>query len=357
MLESISTPYIIGETAFHHEGEMDFLLRLIDDIAELKLQAVKFHLLMDIESYMIAHHEAIDVLRQWLFSADEWESIVSHACNHQLDVILLCNDVASVDVAIAMGEKVKAIEIHATGLNDIFLLDRAAAFSGIVMLGVGGSSIDEVHYALNFLKGRGKTEVVLMYGFQNYPTDYRDINLSKMKKLRDLFALPVGYADHTDPEDERNEMVSCMAAVLGFNILEKHYTPVPGKKRVDHQAAVSKGQLSGIRDLMEISLAVHGDGSLDMSAAEQKYGNTGPMKKAIVASRKIPKGERLSMENLWFKRTNDQSYIRQMQFPQLLGLQAKEDIEQDEIIDFQKVEYDFQTGDFDQFFVDKTPNV
>jgi len=37
----IKEPYIIGETAYHHEGDIDYLYKMIDAIAELGLDAVK----------------------------------------------------------------------------------------------------------------------------------------------------------------------------------------------------------------------------------------------------------------------------------------------------------------------------
>jgi sialic acid synthase SpsE len=36
--------YIIGETAYNHEGDINYLHKMIDDIAELELNAVKVRL-------------------------------------------------------------------------------------------------------------------------------------------------------------------------------------------------------------------------------------------------------------------------------------------------------------------------
>ena len=74
-----------------------------------------------------------------------------------------------------------------------------------------------------------------------------------------------------------------------------------------------------------------------MSKAELTYGTIGPMKKAIVAKKPIKKGEKLVLDNLWFKRTLETSTIKQTDFSKFLGLQAKRDIAEDEIIDFTKV--------------------
>ena len=160
-----------------------------------------------------------------------------------------------------------------------------------------------------------------------------------MLKIKELFNLPIGYADHTAFDDPNNEIISVMAAMMGFNILEKHYTPDYGKERIDYHAAVGKEQMLRIKELMKLALMVHGDGELKMSKAELEYGNVGPMKKAIVAKRFIKKGEKLSFDNLWFKRTEEGSPVKQNQFLQLIGLEATRDIKEDEIIDFSKVKY------------------
>jgi sialic acid synthase SpsE len=82
-----------------------------------------------------------------------------------------------------------------------------------------------------------------------------------------------------------------------------------------------------------------------MSEAELKYGNTGPMKKAVVAKKQIRKGERLSKNNLWFKRTMEESSVKQKDFSRLIGLEVTGDIGKDEIVDFSKVKYEFQKQD------------
>ena len=90
-----NTPYIIGETAFHHQGEMKYLKSLIDEAAALGLSAIKFHLLFDLKDYFVAHHPAFDTLEKWLFSQKEWSEIFEYSTEKDLDIIALCNDVAS----------------------------------------------------------------------------------------------------------------------------------------------------------------------------------------------------------------------------------------------------------------------
>ena len=344
-ISNSTEPYIIGETAYNHEGDMKYLLQMIDDISDIGLQAVKFHLLLDIDSYLQKDHPLRPTLQSWLFSKLEWETILDYAHEKKLDIIALCDDIKSIRY-IKSKKYISALEIHASGLNDWFLLTEAADFDRTILLGIGGSSIDEIRHAVDLLSSKKQKNVLLMYGFQNYPTSHVEINLSKMKKIRTLFNLPVGYADHTAFDDPYNEIISIGGAMMGFHILEKHYTLDFGKKRIDYHSAVGKEQMLRIKKLMSLALTVHGTGSLGMSQSELEYGNTGPMKKAIVAKKDIQKGEELSMDNLWFKRTEQESYIPQNHFLNILGLKAVRTIKKDEIITFEKVEYTFKKVDF-----------
>ncbi len=306
----------------------------------MSLDGIKFHLLLKLESYMQERHPLFNDLKKWLFTEEQWSQTIDYAINKGLEVVTLCNDVESVEFVRKKGKGIVGIELHAISLNDYFLLEEASKFSGVIILGVGGSMLDEVSYAVNFLKSKGKNDILLMYGFQSFPTDYSKINLSKMGKIKEMFNLPVGYADHTSYDDKNNEIISVMAAAIGFNILEKHYTPDLGKERIDYQAAVSRKQMIKIKELLKLALIVHGDESLEMSKDEQDYGKTGPMKKAIVAKGDIMKDEKLSLDNLWFKRTKEESNVKQSQFQELLRLKAKRNINDGDVIDFKDLEDD-----------------
>jgi sialic acid synthase SpsE len=335
-------PYIIGETAYNHEGDFDYLFKMIDELAEISINAVKYHLLLKPESYMQKHHPLNEKLINWIFSENQWDQIIDHSISKKLDIIALCDDVESINYLISCDRPINSIELHAVSLNDHFLLEAASKFDGRIILGVGGSTLDEIDYAIQFLKNRGKKNILLMYGFQSYPTNYEEINLSKMIKFKELFNLPVGYADHTAFDDPKNELISIMAATMGFNILEKHFTVDFGKERIDYHAAIGKEQLRNLKKMMQLALDVYGNESLEMSIAEKNYGNLGPMKKAIVAKHDIKKGETLSLDNLWFKRTQEEGYIKQNHFLRLIGLEVNSDIAEDEIIDYSKIKYKFQ---------------
>jgi len=342
-------PYLIGETAYNHEGDFHYLRKMTAELGELKVNAVKYHLLLKPESYIIEKHPLFAEIKNWTFSKKQWTALFDLAAESNLDVIALCDDVESLEFINQKHPDIHAVELHATGLNDFHLLMEASKFAGLIILGIGGSTLDEIQYAVELLRTEGKTNILLMYGFQSYPTNYTEINLSKMLKLQHLFNLPVGYADHTAYDDPNNVTISCMAVMMGIPILEKHYTPDFGVERIDYHAAVGKKQIKEIQNLMELALTVYDNGSLEMGEAEKKYGNTGPMKKAMVAAHDIPSGEILSPDNLVFKRTIAESPVKQQDFLRLCGLRTNKEIKRDELVTFNDVEYCFETYNTENF--------
>ncbi|MFU1858158.1 N-acetylneuraminate synthase family protein [Sphingobacterium sp. NGMCC 1.201703] len=347
--------YYIAETAFHHEGDVTFLKELVGHLLKLDIQAIKFHLLFDVDDYMVKGHSAIDVIRRISISEKNWEDIFEQVLEGGKDIVALTNDVSSLKYinSIQNERNIAAIELHSTGLNDLFLLQEACNFKKTVILGIGGSTFDEIQFAVDYLKNNGKSDILLMHGFQNYPTSYEDINFSRINLMREAFNLPIGYADHTDPLDDLNAIVSTFPLSYGVRVFEKHVTHVYGEKRIDAQAAVSIKKMEEIIALGNSLLKTIGESTLQFSIAELNYGNTGPMKKALVARHKINKGKHIRLEDLAYKRTEISSMIRQNDIFKIIDGVAKRDIEVDELITYDNVEYQFKSANFDQFFINK----
>lgn len=352
-MTNLNTNYFIAETAFHHEGDIEFLEKLIESILELEVQAIKFHLLFDVDDYMIASHSAIEVIKKIIISQNHWENIFNKVKQGQKEIVALTNDVKSLEFINSIQNEypIEAIELHSTGLNDIYLLQAALGFNKTIIIGVGGSTFDEVQFAVDFLKKNGKNDILLMHGFQNYPTNYEDINFKRIDLLQKAFGLSVGYADHTDPLDDMNALMSVFPIAYGVKVFEKHVTNVFGEKRIDAQAAISLDTMKDVIKMGDSLAKTLGSSPMQFSEPELNYGNTGPMKKALVAKKNIEKGEVLTNEHIAFKRTEQSSPLLQKDFSKVLGSVAINDIQKDEILSFSNLEYSFKKPSLDQFFI------
>lgn len=351
----MSLNYYIAETAFHHEGNVDFLNELVSHLVMLDIQAVKFHLLLDVDDYMVSNHSAIQVIRDISISKNDWQNIFQSVKDAKKDIVALTNDLASLKYINQVQDEfpIAAIELHSTGLNDLFLLREAVHFKKTVMLGIGGSTFDEIQFAVDFLKDHGKDDIVLMHGFQNYPTNYEEINFRRINFMRQAFDLPVGYADHTDPNDKNNALMSVLPAMLGVKVFEKHVTHVLGEKRIDAQAAVSLEVMEEVIKLGNEIQKTLGSKSIMYSEAELNYGNTGPMKKALVASRDLAVGTIIQLEDLAYKRTDESSTLNQKDIVKVLGSEVVDHLSKDELISYKNIKYTFKKHSNDQFFIKK----
>lgn len=329
--------YVIGETAYNHEGDFSYLCRMADELADLKLDAVKFHLLLNAESYLQKKHPLADKIKGWMFTKRQWLEVIDRSNEKGLEVIALCDDVESIDLVLRSKVNVAGIELHMSSLNDYFMLEKLAGYDETIILGIGGSTMDEIKYALDFLRKNKKKKFLLMYGFQNYPTDYEVINIRKISAVEKKFKAPVGYADHTAYNNEFNELISASPYMSGVRVFEKHYTPEFGKERIDFQSAIGKEQFVKIKQYLDIFKKISGGGGLSMPEGELKYGKIGPMKKAIVARRRIPAGKKIGLNDLWYKRTEEEVQLKQNQIMKIIGAVAVNDIEEDEVLATEKI--------------------
>ncbi len=294
-------PYLIGETAYNHQGDFDYLARMVRALPE-EVDAVKFHLLLNPSNYMREDHPLYGMLKDWIFDEGEWNYIFSLAKENQKDIVALCDDPDSLEFVIENWPSIKAVEIHASGLSDYHLLRLASKFPGTVILGIGGSSEEEIGRAIELLKGFGKVDVFLMYGFQSYPTKYEDVGFYRMLHLKDKFGLPIGYADHSPWQDDYGLVISALPCGFGVPVIEKHFTLDKGVERIDWQSAVSPEDLVRIKEMMEIFWQTYSPGRLDMNPSEKAYGRWGPNKKVPCYRRDMREGEVVTLEDLVFLR-------------------------------------------------------
>jgi N,N'-diacetyllegionaminate synthase len=323
---------LIAETAWHHEGDINFMKSLVGSIVhKSKADIVKLHITLDLDRYISKDHPIYNKLKSWLLDKVVWEEIINLVRNNIKELMLLFNDVKAVEFGVQFEPAL--VEIHSTCLNDIEILD--AVRNNIkketkVVLGVGGSSLYEIEKTIDYLQHQG---IVLMFGFQNFPTKYKDINFSKIRKIMKLFPeFQFGYADHTSWDEPNNTLITLFGAALGMNYIEKHVSTIPGKKRVDWSAAISIEKFNDLKDKINILEACNGDGLLGLNKSEINYSVFGPMKKAALLTRDVTKGDILTKELLCFKRTKQISDLSQINVLELIGARFTQNVKKGKVL-------------------------
>lgn len=319
---------LIAETAWHHDGDKSFFKNLVTRIArETSADYIKLHLLLDLDEYMDSEHKLYPLLREKMFSKAFWTKIMEIIQSEEKKIMLLLNDKKAIDFGLQF--KPEIVEIHSVCLNDYILLDylKERINKNIkIVLGVGGSTLDEIRNAIKLLDTEN---IVLMHGFQNYPTQYKDINFAKMKKIMKEFSqFEHGYADHTSWDDPDNVLITTLGAGLGMSYVEKHVTTDCGSERMDFQAAVSIEMFNKMSEKLKILEACMGDGMLDLNAAEKSYAVFGPNKKAAILTRPVASGEKITREMISFKRIPETTDLSQIEAYKRIGKLAARAMEQ-----------------------------
>ena len=104
-------------------------------------------------------------------------------------------------------------------IHDLPLLAHAASKKRPIILSTGMCNWTDVQLALDTLSSCENKQAVLLHCVSLYPTTESQVNLRMMDCLRETFALPVGFSDHT-----MSTVIAAAAVARGACMIEKHFT-------------------------------------------------------------------------------------------------------------------------------------
>jgi sialic acid synthase SpsE len=186
------------------------------------------------------------------------------------------------------------------------VLLEAAARSSVkrVILSAGGCLLPEIEKAVALMKGK---ELVLMHGFQGYPTATGENQIARLASLRAAFPqVRLGFGDHVPETDAARLWLAAVAVGAGAQVIEKHITTASVAKEEDHESALNPDEfgafVANIR-LAHAALGAAGGGAdFGMSERERQYRRQ--MKKHLVARRDLAAGAVVAAQDIGMKRTS-----------------------------------------------------
>lgn len=317
--------YFIAETAFHHQGEPDYLISLVDGAKNAGADGVKFQVLMEPGDFLSSKHSAFHQLSAFCLRLDQWKTVFQYTQDAGLDIILMPIHEKALELACAFS--VKYIDIHSVSFNDRTLLAAIRSQNLPVILGVGGRRMDEIAGLLHYFKGLVQ---VLMAGFQSYPSKLQNVKLGRISRFKLLWPeLRIGYADHSSFDSEFCIKSSEYARLLGADVFEKHVTLNEGENRVDYEAAVSFDKfarlISAVR-FIDRYIVPSGDDFV-MSPEEVVYRNR---QLRCVAKSGLKKGQIIGENDVVLKMTDEPGGLEKTQ--EVIGKRILEDVGMDGLI-------------------------
>lgn len=299
---------IIAEAGVNHNGDVELALRLCDAAKEAGADVVKFQTWITDKlitrqvaqaeyqtSNLGVRQSQYDMLKELELSKKDFRKIKEYCDQIGIIFASTADEPDSLDFLVSIG--IPFIKVGSGEIGNIPYLRYMGSKRLPVILSTGMSSISDVDMSINALREGGAKDITLLHCTTSYPCPASDVNIRAMLTLRDAFHYPVGYSDHTVG------MEAAVAAVsLGAKVIEKHFTLDCDMKGPDHVASTEPAEFAKMVTAIRNVERMMGDGIKRPTIAEKNISKV--VKKRIVASREIQKGEAFSEHNICVKRSD-----------------------------------------------------
>ncbi|MDB3990740.1 N-acetylneuraminate synthase family protein [Gammaproteobacteria bacterium] len=323
----MNKPYIIAEIASAHEGDPNDVLKLIDSSVEAKADAIKLQIFKK-ENLLSSYHKDFDLFKKLEISQQEWTRIFEVSERSGLEIIIEPYDLDSFNF-VSQYDFITAFKIPTSDVSNEKLITGIARIEKPVYLGTGGAKESEINTAINLINAnKSDSQIILMHGFQNFPTAIEDCNLSKISYLSGKYKTVVGYADHTDSDDYlMRTMIPSLALSFGAEVIEKHITLDRSKKGADYYSSLDPDEFKEFVHLLKSVTTINGSsGDWVLSKAELDYRIN--MKKFAVMKHDMHKGQVISEGDISFRRI-DTGGISPSEITQIYGRTLNKTIKRD----------------------------
>lgn len=324
--------FVVAEMANAHNGDFSQAKALVRAAVEAEADAVKIQYIRA-DALVVKRHPRHAHFKKLEFYDEQWAELIRMAQSCDLPVLADVFDAESVGPLVKLG--VAGIKIHASDTCNDTLIQQVADTHLPVLLSAGGALPEELDRAIAQLRVNGPCPIVLMHGYQAYPTDPRDLHLRRLLTLKERFDLPVGVQDHLDGGSPKALLVPQLALCLGASVIEKHLTLSRDAKGIDYYSALNLDEFRHMVRAVRDAETLLGSPRLTLSEQERAYRQQ--VRKVLVAAKPTRSGESFRAERLTGKRADTGLSLDLL--PKVVGRQAKETVYADQPILPQWVEW------------------
>ena len=326
---------IIAEAGVNHNGDLEMAKQMARVAKECGADIVKYQTAVPelVVSRFAAKAEyqkqttdaaesQLEMIRRLHFSFEAHRELKEYCDSIGIQYLSAPFDIPSVRFLGTL--HLPLLKIPSGEITNLPFLEEVGKLKTPVLLSTGMATIVEIDDALRILDESGCPDAIVLHCNTQYPTPYADANLTAMIDLFEQFGFPVGLSDHTPGWE-----CDVAAAVLGAQVIEKHFTLDKSLPGPDQQASLDPAEFKAMVQAVRNTEAALGSGKKRVTDSEAP--NKAIARKSIVAARPIRAGEAFTAENLTTKRPGDG--VSPMRWYEVLGRTAKRDFAEDEKIE------------------------
>lgn len=265
------------------------------------------------------------MIKRLELSKEMHAEIVDHCKYNKIKFLSTGFDLESLEFLNSI--EIPLFKIPSGEITNLPYLRRIASFNKPIIMSTGMADMIEVRNALNVLISEGieKKKITILHCNTEYPTKMEDVNLRAMLQIKKELDVQIGYSDHTLGIE-----VPVAAVAMGAIVIEKHFTVDKTFLGPDHRASLEPNELNEmVLAIRNIEKAISGSGRKEPSVSEAK--NKTIVRKSIVASKQIKKGEYFTEYNITVKRPGEG--ISPMKWDEIIGKRAKKNFSIDDYIE------------------------
>ncbi|UOB21233.1 N-acetylneuraminate synthase [Macrococcus armenti] len=326
--------YIIAEAGVNHNGEMELAKKLIEEAAKSGADAVKFQSFIADKLVTKSAERAkyqdrntknndsqYDMLKKLELDYSKHKELQEFANSFGIDFLSSAFDLDSIDLLEELNMPI--YKIPSGEINNVPYLEKIAQTGKPIILSTGMCKLADIEFAIELINENNNSNITILHCSTEYPTPMVEVNLKAMNTIESAFNYPIGYSDHT-----KGITIPIAAVARGAKVIEKHFTLDKNMEGPDHKASLEPRELTEmVNQIRAVEIAL-GDGIKRPSNTEIE--NMKVVRKSIVASKEIKKGEIFTSENLTLKRPG--TGISPKQWYDIIGKESKENYQKDDLI-------------------------
>ena len=237
--KKLNKPYFITEIASTHDGSKSELNKLIKKIINNSSDFIKFQI-FDNNDLCHISSPFFNGLKKIELPYDLWKKIIFQTLKKK-KVILEPFDEKSFRFCKKFKSRVLLKISSSEHDNNEMILDALKNFKK-VFFNISGFEMIELKKMFKKYK-KYKKKIILMYGFQSFPSNPKDLRLEILRDIHKL-GLQSGYADHSKTDDIlMTYLLTSKAVDLGTSYIEKHVTYKRSKKKPDYISSFEPDEL------------------------------------------------------------------------------------------------------------------
>jgi len=322
-LNTANQLYFVIEEAQFNLGNFSKAIQMIELAAKTGADAIEFQLAYAKDFY-INSEAGFNTYKSREFSDEQLKALVNTAHQNNLHFVATCLSYKLVGKMEIFGAD--AFCINASDINNPSIVDEVVQTKHPFFVSLPLATTAEINWVYErIIKNDPDANFAFLHGQHPMASgsefvNVEDTSLGVMKTVAQQYNKTVGFIDHTP-------MVTmpAIATSAGAQIVTKHLNLSHLIKGPDHQICLNSEEMAEA-----ISLARKVFNSLQVSKKELAKGedlDRSVMRRSIVTTRVIKKGEFFSMENLEFKRPG--TGIPPNEIDNILGRTASKDITTD----------------------------